>query len=154
LTFDDGLATGSMMRAAIIPVRAQQPERLAFAVPVAVRKACIDRATGERRFDVGFLAERLLLATDWIAADEATASLPVGYFGASTGAAAALIAAAEQPATAAVVSRGGRPDLAEAVLDRVDTPTLLILGATHLFEELSTLDELAQLACDWFVRYL
>jgi putative phosphoribosyl transferase len=142
----------------------------------------LDSATGQLRFDVGFLAERLLSATDWVAADETTASLRVGYFGASTGAAAALVAAAERPATAAVVSRGGRPDLAEAVLDRVDAPTLLIVGerdtevlelnrqalaqlggeqalevvpgATHLFEEPGALEEVVRLANDWFGRYL
>jgi dienelactone hydrolase len=142
----------------------------------------LDRATGELRFDVGFLAERLRCATDWVDADEATASLRLGYFGASTGAAAALVAAAERPSTAAVVSRGGRPDLAEAVLDRVDVPTLLIVGerdttvlelnrqalerlpgekalevvsgATHLFPEPGVLDEVARLAREWFVRYL
>jgi putative phosphoribosyl transferase len=142
----------------------------------------VDRATGELRFDVGLLAERLLSATDWVAADEETSSLPVGYFGASTGAAAALMAGAARPTTAAVVSRGGRPDLAERVLDEVDVPTLLIVGerdtevvelnrkalerlpgakaleivpgATHLFEEPGALDEVARLAGEWFMRYL
>jgi len=142
----------------------------------------LDNASGELSHDAGFLAERLLSATDWVNADEATGSLRVGYYGASTGAAAALVAAAERPTTGAVVSRGGRPDLAEAVLDRVDVPTLLIVGAndpevldlnqralerlpgekalevvpgaTHLFDEPGALEEVARLAVDWFTRYL
>jgi dienelactone hydrolase len=158
---DEGLAT------LLIDLLSEEEERL-------------DRVTGELRFDVGFLADRLLSATEWVGADEATGSLAIGYFGASTGAAAALIAAAERPATAAVVSRGGRPDLAEAVLDQVDVPTLLIVGerdgdvlelnrralerlpgeralevvpgATHLFEEPGALDEVARLAAGWFAR--
>lgn len=143
----------------------------------------IDRATGELRFDIGFLAERLRSATAWLAAEEAAAPLPLGYFGASTGAAAALVAAAELPdRVGAVVSRGGRPDLAGEQLGRVRTPTLLIVGgddpevlalnresldrlrgekalevvsgATHLFEEPGALDQVAELARGWFARHL
>jgi putative phosphoribosyl transferase len=129
-------------------------------------------------FDVEFLARRLGAATEWVRGQPATKGLAVGYFGASTGAAAALIAAADDPAVAAVVSRGGRPDLAVRVLTCVDAPTLLIVGgedapviamnedalgrlrckkrlaivpgATHLFEEPGTLEEVVRLATDWF----
>jgi dienelactone hydrolase len=143
----------------------------------------VDRVTGELRFDIGLLAERLLAATDWVASTDDVASLRLGYFGASTGAAAALVAAAERPETGAVVSRGGRPDLAGAALGRVRAPTLLIVGgadqqvldlneqaldelaaaekqlevvpdATHLFEEPGALDDVARLARDWFGRHL
>jgi len=133
-------------------------------------------------FDVSLLATRLVAATSWLEAEPELYGLPVGYFGASTGAAAALWAAAECPQAAAVVSRGGRPDLAAERLDRVHAPTLLIVGgldevvlelnrsalellpghaelrvvagATHLFEERGALDEVTHLARDWFVRYL
>jgi dienelactone hydrolase len=129
-------------------------------------------------FDVEFLARRLRAATGWVRAQPAIDHRAIGYFGASTGAAAALIAAADQPAIAAVVSRGGRPDLAARVLPRVEAPTLLIVGgedvpviamnedalrrlrcekrlaivpgATHLFEEPGTLEEVVRLATDWF----
>jgi putative phosphoribosyl transferase len=142
----------------------------------------LDQTTGTLRFDIDLLAERLLSATDWVAADEEAASLRRGYFGASTGAAAALVAAAERPETGAVVSRGGRPDLAGDALPRVRAPTLLIVGgedthvlelnrealerlggekalevvpgATHLFEEPGALDEVARLARDWFTERL
>lgn len=136
-----------------------------------------------RRFDIDFLARRLALATEWVHRDERTATLKIGYFGASTGAAAALKAAASlQDGVGAVVSRGGRPDLAGEALPRVKVPTLLIVGgadygvielneeaydrldcikelaivprATHLFEEPGTLEEVARLAAVWFVRYL
>jgi putative phosphoribosyl transferase len=142
-----------------------------------------DRATAELRFDVGMLAGRLVAAVDWLLADAATARLPVGAFGASTGAGAALVAAVERPqAVAAVVSRGGRPDLAGAALARVHAPTLLVVGgrdprvldlnraalaelppssrlevvpgATHLFEEPGALDQVAGLAAAWFTRHL
>jgi len=143
----------------------------------------VDRAGGRYRFDVELLAGRLLAAVDWLAADRRTAGLPVGLFGASTGAGAALLAAAERPeAVAAVVSRGGRPDLAGAALGRVLAPTLLVVGAldpqvlelnrtaldrlgaeaglevvpgaSHLFEEPGTLERVAELAAGWFTRWL
>ncbi|MDO8577736.1 MAG: dienelactone hydrolase family protein [Dehalococcoidales bacterium] len=141
-----------------------------------------DLITGRLRFDIGLLAQRLVGATDWLQSNQATSHLRLGYFGASTGAAAALVAAAERDIVGAVVSRGGRPDLAESFLDRVKTPTLLIVGgqdftvidmnrkalaklrvekklvivpgATHLFEEPGTLEQVAKLACDWFVKHL
>jgi putative phosphoribosyl transferase len=142
-----------------------------------------DRAGGRYRFDVELLAGRLLAAIDWLAAERRTAGLPVGLFGASTGAGAALLAAAERPeAVAAVVSRGGRPDLAGAALGRVLAPTLLVVGAldpqvlelnrtaldrlgaeanlevvpgaSHLFEEPGTLERVAELAAGWFTRWL
>jgi pimeloyl-ACP methyl ester carboxylesterase len=143
-----------------------------------------DMSTAEFRFDIGLLADRVVGATDWLADGEATAELPVGYFGASTGAAAALVAAARRPERVrAVVSRGGRPDLAADELPRVKARTLLIVGgddepviglnrqaldrlgptekglhivpgATHLFEEPGTLAEVARLAADWFARHL
>lgn len=134
-------------------------------------------------FDIGLLATRLLDCTRWIQQQQATQSLPVGYFGASTGGGAALVAAAQAGMDVrAVVSRGGRPDLADAYLGQVQAPTLLIVGgadepvialnkqalsrlrgakelvivpgATHLFEEPGTLEQVAQLACDWFLKYL
>jgi dienelactone hydrolase len=143
----------------------------------------VDSRTGYLRFDIALLARRLIGATDWLAEQPETRALPLGYFGASTGAAAALVAAAERPeATRAVVSRGGRPDLAGPALSRVRAPTLLIVGgrdfqvielnrrafaeiraekqlvivpgATHLFEEPGALDEVARLARRWFQRYL
>ena len=137
----------------------------------------------ENVFDIDLLSERLLAALDWAQADQEARSLPLGCFGASTGAAAALQAAARAPGTVrAVVSRGGRPDLAAAWLTRVQAPTLLIVGgddsvvhelnvharaamrcpselavipgATHLFEEPGTLEEVARLAGEWFARHL
>ncbi|MDQ3707298.1 MAG: dienelactone hydrolase family protein [Chloroflexota bacterium] len=143
----------------------------------------VDMRTAHLRFDIGMLAERLVWATDWLAQQPETANLRVGYFGASTGGGAALVAAAERPhSVAAVVSRGGRPDLAGPALPRVTAPTLLIVGgndpiviqlnqqaeaqmrgevqltivpgASHLFEERGTLEEVARLARDWFLRYL
>ena len=88
-----------------------------------------DARTARLRFDIGLLADRVVGASDWLARNTATAHLPIGYFGASTGAAAALVAAAERPdEVRAVVSRGGRPDLAVPVLNRVKAPTLLIVG--------------------------
>jgi len=136
------------------------------------------------RFDIELLTRRLLQATDWLRTASRVGARPLGYFGASTGAAAALQAAAEQgPSIKAVVSRGGRPDLAgEAALAAVSAPTLLIVGsrddvvldlnrkaaramictnelrvipgATHLFEEPGTLEQAAIAACDWFGTYL
>jgi putative phosphoribosyl transferase len=144
----------------------------------------VDVFTREYRFDIDRLAGRMVMATDWVRQRADLEPLPIGYFGASTGAAAALIAAAERPsAVRAVVSRGGRPDLAGAALPRVAAPTLLIVGghdepvielnedakrqmraarveltivpgATHLFEEPGTLEEVERLAGEWFERYL
>ena len=143
----------------------------------------VDLYTREHRFDIGLLAERLVHATKWTKQQKDIADLRVGYFGSSTGAAAALIAAAELPEEiAAVVSRGGRPDLAGAALAKVKAPTLLIVGgedhvvielneharaqmrcevkieilsgATHLFEEPGALEKVAQVASDWFVSHL
>ena len=134
-------------------------------------------------FDIDLLADRLLAATDWVLQDPTTRGLRIGYFGASTGAGAALQAAARSPApVGAVVSRGGRPDLAGPYLPNVRSPTLLIVGgndqpviqmnrealalltcpkelvvvpgATHLFEEPGTLEQVADLALRWFHRYL
>jgi pimeloyl-ACP methyl ester carboxylesterase len=150
---------------------------------LTAQEELVDERTGVYRFDIGLLARRLVLATDWAVGESELAGLDVGYFGASTGAAAALVAAAERPeAVRAVVSRGGRPDLAGPALTRVRAPTLLIVGgrdvqviryneqalellpgekqlvivpgATHLFEEPGTLERVAQLARDWFLRYL
>ena len=143
----------------------------------------IDRRTRHLRFDIGLLAPRLIDATEWLNQHPATRNLKVGYFGASTGSAAALVAAAERPdAVSAIVSRGGRPDLAGSALSRVRAPTLLIVGgndipvigmnqealaqlrtekqleiipgATHLFEEPGALEKVAELASQWFNRYL
>jgi pimeloyl-ACP methyl ester carboxylesterase len=142
----------------------------------------LDRRSGEFRFDIGRLAERLVEASAWLEAERSTASLPLSIFGASTGGGAALVAAAELPdRVAAVVSRGGRPDLAGDALERVVAPTLLIVGgddevvlelnraalerlhsparlevipgATHLFEEPGKLDEVARHAAAWFDSY-
>jgi putative phosphoribosyl transferase len=143
----------------------------------------VDYDTGHLRFDIDLLAARLLEATDWTQRDPETRGLPIGYFGASTGAAAALVAAAERPGTVgAVVSRGGRPDLAGPALPLVQDPTLLIVGsrdhqvlelnrqafnelqcekelyvvpgASHLFEEPGTLEQAARLARNWFRKHL
>ncbi len=143
----------------------------------------IDEYTGKYRFNVDMLAKRLIDATKWIKSNASTQKLAVGYFGASTGAAAALIAAAKDPAEIkAVVSRGGRPDLAAENLPLVKAPTLLIVGgndtevlelnrqalkqihaekqleivpgATHLFEEPGKLLEAAEIAIDWFKKHL
>lgn len=143
----------------------------------------IDDRSAQYRFDIPMLAGRLVTIVDWLHQHDGTASQPIGLFGASTGGGAALIAAAERPnAIAAVVSRGGRPDLAGTALRKVTTPTLLIVGgfdepviemnrdamkqmrgdvrleivpgATHLFEEAGTLERVAELAGDWFARHL
>ncbi|MFO7960282.1 MAG: dienelactone hydrolase family protein [Nitriliruptoraceae bacterium] len=143
----------------------------------------IDLRTRELRFDIELLATRVAAAVDWLREHEQTRQLPIGLFGASTGAAAALVAAAQRPETvAAVVSRGGRPDLAGAALAEVRAPTLLIVGgadhtvielnrqaeaaivadvelvivprATHLFEEPGALERVAELAGDHFDRHL
>jgi pimeloyl-ACP methyl ester carboxylesterase len=143
----------------------------------------VDLRTAHVRFDIGLLAERVALTVDWLDEQDETAGLGVGIFGASTGAAAALVAAAERPESiVAVVSRGGRPDLAGEALDLVQAPTLLIVGgadtlvldinqealeemrcdkrlvvipgATHLFEESGALEEVARLAGEWFEGHL
>ncbi len=143
----------------------------------------IDDRTARLRFDIDLLARRLADTMDWLQATEDTRGLKIGVFGASTGGGAALVAAAGRPADiGAVVSRGGRPDLAAAALGHVQAPTLLIVGgddepvitlnrqamahmhaptrleiipgATHLFEEPGALEAVAQLAADWFERYL
>ena len=142
----------------------------------------IDRRTAALRFDIALLARRVDLATVWARAQKALQHLRIGYFGASTGAGAALLAASTRDDVDAVVSRGGRPDLAGDALPDVQAPTLLIAGendpqvvalnrqaqarltahselaivpgATHLFEEPGALEEVARLARDWFARYL
>jgi putative phosphoribosyl transferase len=143
----------------------------------------IDLRTREHRFNIGLLAERLVHATKWAKQQEQTRDLRIGYFGSSTGGGAALVAAAEIPQDlGAVVSRGGRPDLAGDALPKVQVPTLLIVGgnddivielneqardrmrcevkleivpgATHLFEEAAALEKVAQLASDWFSFHL
>ena len=143
----------------------------------------IDTSTGEFRFDIDLLSQRLISATKWLRENPATRNLAFGYFGASTGAAAALIAAAKLPEEIkAVVSRGGRPDLALDYLPKVKAPTLLIVGgndqavldlnrkamarlsvlkkleivpgASHLFEEPGKLEEVAKLSADWFLAHL
>lgn len=137
--------------------------------------------TGHLRFDIDLLAARLAVAGEWLGRQPDTVDLPLGFFGASTGAGAALVAAADRPVKA-IVSRGGRPDLAGDALERVRAPTLLIVGsldapvldmnsealdrltgvkdlrvvegASHLFEEPGTLEEVAALARDWFLVHL
>jgi putative phosphoribosyl transferase len=142
-----------------------------------------DQQTGHLRFDISWLAHRLEHAIDWLGAQPETSHLPIGLFGASTGGGAALVAAAERPArVGAVVSRGGRPDLAGPALSVVRAPTLLIVGggdetvlqlnraaqarlrcenrleivpgATHLFEEPGALQRVAELAAQWFTTHL
>jgi pimeloyl-ACP methyl ester carboxylesterase len=142
-----------------------------------------DSRSGALRFDIPLLAERLLATSMWLHLGEGTASLPLGYFGASTGAGAALLAASQRPELVrAVVSRGGRPDLAGKALRHVSAPTLLVVGerdtvvldlnrraaeelvaecklevvpgATHLFEEPGALEAVAALARDWFALHL
>jgi putative phosphoribosyl transferase len=143
----------------------------------------LDQHTGQYRFDIDRLADRVMAAIDWAGDQRELAALPIGCFGASTGAAAALVAAAARPTRVrAVISRGGRPDLAGDALARVDAPTLLIVGgldeavielnedarrrlrgpsqttivpgATHLFEERGALDKVARLALEWCLLYL
>ncbi|MFC3503971.1 dienelactone hydrolase family protein [Micromonospora krabiensis] len=143
----------------------------------------LDSRTAELRFDIPFLADRLSGIVDWLGAEPSTRQLPIGLFGASTGAAAALVSASARPEQVrAVVSRGGRPDLAGAALAAVRAPTLLLVGgldeqvitlneqarddlpgqvelrvvpgATHLFEEPGTLEQVADDATDWFARHL
>jgi putative phosphoribosyl transferase len=143
----------------------------------------VDEVTRQLRFDIEMLAERLVASIDWLDQQLSTRGLPIGLFGASTGGGAALVAAAERPErVAAVVSRGGRPDLAGNALSQVQAPTLLLVGerddvvfglnesakakmhaaarlmvipgATHLFEEPGALEQVAAAARDWFVVYL
>ncbi|MBI3282000.1 MAG: dienelactone hydrolase family protein [Acidobacteria bacterium] len=143
----------------------------------------VDLRTAHLRFDIPLLAERLVHATDWLLAQPETRELKIGYFGASTGGGAALVAAARRPGrVGAIVSRGGRPDLAKASLAEVRAPTLLIVGgddvpviemnrsayqdltcekemqivpgASHLFEEPGALEQVADLARRWFERHL
>ncbi len=144
----------------------------------------LDAAGRQLRFDIGFLAERLARATEWIASGLPDSQLRVGFFGASTGTAAALVAAADHPGlVSAIVSRGGRPDLAGPALRRITVPTLLVVGgadttvlalnrraltelgsrakeltvvpgASHLFEEAGALDQVADMATRWFERHL
>lgn len=149
---------------------------------LTAEEEAVDARTRHLRFDVGLLADRLTTAAEWVANDSQVNQLPMGYFGASTGAAAALVAAASRPYVGAVVSRGGRPDLAGDHLPDVQAPTLLIVGggddvvlglnkeaaammkaerrleivpgATHLFAEQGALEEVARLAGGWFETYL
>lgn len=142
----------------------------------------VDMVTRQFRFDIDRLGWRLVLAREWLEGDEETAHLKVGYFGSSTGAAAAIVAAADREDIGAIVSRGGRPDLAGDALGRFSAPILLIVGgndvqvlqmnrdamermkapadleivpgATHLFEEPGKLEQVAELAAAWFTRHL
>jgi putative phosphoribosyl transferase len=147
------------------------------------KEEAIDMHSREHRFNIGMLAERLVHATKWGKQQQETRDLRIGYFGSSTGGAAALVAAAEIPKdVGAVVSRGGRPDLAGDALPKVQAPTLLVVGgnddivielnemardqmrcevkleivpgATHLFEEPGALEKVAKLASDWFVNHI
>jgi putative phosphoribosyl transferase len=150
---------------------------------LTTEEEAIDQQTGYYRFDIDLLADRLVAATRWLTQGSETAELPIGYFGASTGAGAALIAAGMLPThVSAVVSRGGRPELAGAWLGSVRAPTLLIVGgndvpvlrlnqaalaqisadkaltivpgATHLFEEPGALERVSRLAGDWLLRHM
>ncbi len=151
---------------------------------LTAEESIVDQRTGHLRFDIGFLAERLVHAIDWLAMQPRTAGLSLGCFGASTGGGAALVAATERSGRVrAVVSRGGRPDLASDALPKVTVPTLLIVGgdddqvirlneqalgrlgtptkdliivpgASHLFEEPGKLQEVGRLAANWFMRHL
>jgi putative phosphoribosyl transferase len=147
------------------------------------KEEAIDMHSREHRFNIGMLAERLVHATKWAKQQQETRGLQIGYFGSSTGGAAALVAAAEIPKdVGGVVSRGGRPDLAGDALPKVQAPTLLIVGgnddivielnemardqmrcevkleivpgATHLFEEPGALEKVAKLASEWFVNHI
>jgi putative phosphoribosyl transferase len=151
--------------------------------PLTAAEESIDMRNGHYRFDVGLLAARLALATNWVCERHGTSGLPVGYLGTSTGSAAALVAATSpRDAVQAIVSRGGRPDLACGTLRRITAPTLFIVGgfdtefvalnrkaqaelrcrkslriipgASHLFEEAGKLERAANLAREWFLRHL
>ena len=150
---------------------------------LTLEEEALDQQTSHYRFDLPLLANRLISAVEWLAQIAETATLGIGYFGASTGAGAALLATAKRPeGVQAIVSRGGRPDLAGPALAQVEVPTLLLVGghdgaglvmnrealavlpgtkkltiipgATHLFEEPGTLEEVARVAGQWFQRYL
>jgi dienelactone hydrolase len=150
---------------------------------LTTEEEAVDIRTRQLRFDIELLAKRLVDATDWIKKEHETSHFKIGYFGSSTGGGAALVAAADlREEIGSVVSRGGRPDLAGEALPRVTAPTLLIVGgldypviemnaeaygqlrcekelkivsgATHLFEEPGTLEEVAHLAAEWFQRHL
>ena len=150
---------------------------------LTAREDDVDRRTGQYRFEIDLLADRLVGATRWALEQDEIRGLALGYFGSSTGAAAALVAAAETPQNvSAIVSRGGRPDLAGPALSQVQAPTLLIVGgddepvidlnrqalarlsgekdlqivpgATHLFEEPGALETVSNMALDWFRRHL
>ena len=147
------------------------------------KEEVIDNQTAEFRFNIDLLAKRLGQATQWLQKNQSTSDMNIGYFGSSTGTAAALISATEYPKSVkAVVSRGGRPDLAEGYLQKVQSPSLLIVGgndpvvlnlnkkalekipakkrlavvpgATHLFEETGKLEEVSKLAIEWFLQHL
>jgi dienelactone hydrolase len=165
--------------------RALQSHQLAtlLADLLTIDEENVDRVTAQLRFDIGLLAQRVIELIDWARQNRAAAKLPIGLFGASTGAAAALVAAARRPSeVSVVVSRGGRPDLAGASLPLVLAPTLMIVGgadtavielnqaaakhmrcvtrmeivpgATHLFEEPGTLERVAELTAAWFTSHL
>jgi putative phosphoribosyl transferase len=181
VVFAHGSGSGRLSPRNTFVARALQQGRLATLLIDLLGE---DEAEDRRKvFDIDLLADRLLATTEWLARHAETGGLRLGYFGASTGAGAALQAAARAPASvAAVVSRGGRPDLAAAYLPDVTAPTLLIVGghdvpviemnqaalallacpkelvivpgATHLFEEPGTLEQVADLARRWFLRYL
>ena len=150
---------------------------------VTPKEEAIDRQLRHLHFDIGLFAERIASASDWVTQNSTTQNLSIGFLGTSTGSAAALMVAADQPkAISAIVSRSGRPDLAGSALSRVKTPTLLIVGgneltvmgtnqealkhlhgekqleiipeASHLLEELGALEDVAQLASQWFTRHL
>ncbi|MBI2934206.1 MAG: dienelactone hydrolase family protein [Chloroflexi bacterium] len=150
---------------------------------LTIEEEAQDLIRGHLRFNIKFLTDRLVDTTDWMLSNDELKNYKIGYFGASTGAAAALVAASLRPdAIHAVVSRGGRPDLAKEALAKVKAPTLLVVGghdypvitmnrealaqvraekelvivpgATHLFEEPGAMDEVAQLAANWFDRHL
>ena len=183
--FAHGSGSGRLSSRNNLVARSLQDARLATLLIdlLTEEEERIDAASGQLRFDIPFLAGRLGTATEWLAQSPDTRSLKIGYFGASTGAAAALVAAAAMPDRVhAVVSRGGRPDLAGEHLANVKAPTLLIVGsrdvpviplnqdalaqlrcekrleivpgASHLFEEEGALDAVARLASAWFSKHL